>query len=63
MQDEDDIMICQCKKLWPSDPTTSGCGPNCLNRMLNIECVTVSMVSGSSGSELKAVVYNKGPRE
>lgn len=41
-QEEDDIMICQCKHLWPSDPTPSGCGEACLNRMLNIECVTVS---------------------
>jgi hypothetical protein len=42
-QDEDDIMICQCPRLWgPPDPSVTGCGPNCLNRMLNIECVTVS---------------------
>ncbi|GAB4814631.1 hypothetical protein N2152v2_001677 [Parachlorella kessleri] len=40
-QDEDDIMICQCPRLWgPPDPKVTGCGPNCLNRMLNIECVT-----------------------
>ncbi|KAL4422425.1 hypothetical protein ABPG75_008622 [Micractinium tetrahymenae] len=38
-QDEDDIMICQCKKIWATDTTTVGCGPECLNRMLNIECV------------------------
>lgn len=40
-QDEDDIMICQCKKIWATDHTTIGCGPECLNRMLNIECVEV----------------------
>ena len=38
VQDEDDIMICQCR-----EPTFGGegCGPNCLNYMLNIECVPV----------------------
>jgi histone-lysine N-methyltransferase SETD2 len=40
-QDEDDIMICQCKKVWATDHTSVGCGPECLNRMLNIECVEV----------------------
>lgn len=40
-QDEDDIMICQCKKIWATDGTTVGCGAECLNRMLNIECVEV----------------------
>jgi hypothetical protein len=40
-QDEDDIMICQCKKIWATDTATVGCGPECLNRMLNIECVEV----------------------
>ena len=46
-QDEDDIMICQCPRLWgPPDPKVTGCGPNCLNRMLNIECVTVGRLVG-----------------
>lgn len=46
-QDEDDIMICQCPRLWgPPDPSVTGCGPNCLNRMLNIECVTVRRCMG-----------------
>jgi AWS domain len=38
-QDEDDIMICQCRR--PTDGGV-GCGPDCLNRLLNIECVPVS---------------------
>eukprot|EP00887_Chlorella_sp_A99_P003835 scaffold11.g3835.t1 len=38
VQDEDDIMICQCKPIWATDTTTVGCGPECLNRMLTIEC-------------------------
>lgn len=38
-QDEDDIMICQCRR--PTDGG-AGCGPDCLNRLLNIECVPVS---------------------
>ena len=37
-QDEDDIMICQCKPIWATDTTSIGCGESCLNRMLNIEC-------------------------
>lgn len=32
----DEIMVCHCKR--PSDGQL-GCGDNCLNRMLNIECV------------------------
>ncbi len=41
VQDEDDIMICQCR-----EPTFGGegCGPNCLNYMLNIECVPVRSI-------------------
>jgi len=39
-QDEDDIMICQCRR--PTDGGV-GCGPDCLNRLLNIECVPVSI--------------------
>lgn len=34
---EDDIMVCQCKPV----PGCKGCGPKCLNRLLNIECVAV----------------------
>ena len=45
VQDEDDIMICQCR-----EPTFGGegCGPNCLNYMLNIECVPVRSIMQSS---------------
>ena len=34
-------MICQCR-----EPTFGGegCGPNCLNYMLNIECVPVRSI-------------------
>jgi hypothetical protein len=35
VQDEDDIMVCQCPPTWRGG---DGCGPNCLNRMLCIEC-------------------------
>lgn len=35
-QDEDDIMICQCRMRTYGG---KGCGPDCLNRLLNIECV------------------------
>ena len=38
-QDEDDIMICQCRR--PPSDGGPGCGPDCLNRMLNVECVPV----------------------
>ena len=37
-QHEDDIMICNCHKPRPGQ---LGCGPNCLNRLLNLECVPV----------------------
>lgn len=33
--------LLQCKKIWATDHTSVGCGPECLNRMLNIECVEV----------------------
>ncbi|KAG2485616.1 hypothetical protein HYH03_015679 [Edaphochlamys debaryana] len=36
VQDEDDIMICHCKPTWRGG---DGCGPDCINRMLCIECV------------------------
>ena len=39
VQDEDDVMLCHCRI--PSDGGP-GCGPDCLNRMLNMECVPVS---------------------
>jgi hypothetical protein len=38
VQDEDDIMICQCPPIWRGG---DGCGPDCINRLLNIECVEV----------------------
>ncbi len=44
-QDEDDIMICQCRR--PTDGSP-GCGPDCLNRLLNIECVPVSSCYGAA---------------
>ncbi|KAF6266782.1 hypothetical protein COO60DRAFT_1265640 [Scenedesmus sp. NREL 46B-D3] len=34
-QDEDDIMVCHCPPPWRGG---DGCGPNCINRMLCIEC-------------------------
>ncbi|KAG1676074.1 hypothetical protein FOA52_014939 [Chlamydomonas sp. UWO 241] len=36
VQDEDDVMICQCKPVWRGG---DGCGPDCINRLLCIECV------------------------
>ena len=40
VQDEDDVMVCQCKH--PSKGG-DGCGENCINRMLCIECTEVSL--------------------
>ena len=37
-QDEDDIMICHCKPPWRGGDC---CGPDCINRMLCIECMPV----------------------
>ena len=37
-QDEDDIMICHCRPCYAGG---IGCGPDCLNRVLNMECVPV----------------------
>lgn len=37
-QDEDDIMVCHCPPPWRGG---DGCGPNCINRMLCIECTEV----------------------
>ncbi len=39
VQDEDDVMICNCKPHWRGG---DGCGPDCINRMLCVECVAVS---------------------
>lgn len=51
MQDEDDIMICHCKPTWRGG---DGCGPDCINRMLCIECVPVSLCQrGIAGWMLK----------
>ncbi|KAJ9531590.1 hypothetical protein QJQ45_014945 [Haematococcus lacustris] len=36
VQEEDDVMICHCKPVWRGG---DGCGPDCINRMLCIECV------------------------
>jgi len=41
-QDEDDIMICHCR---PTFAGGVGCGPDCLNRVLNMECVPVRLRS------------------
>lgn len=41
-QDEDDIMVCHCPPPWRGG---DGCGPNCINRMLCIECTEVRGVS------------------
>jgi histone-lysine N-methyltransferase SETD2 len=41
VQEEDDVMICQCKPVWRGG---DGCGPDCINRMLCIECVSVSAI-------------------
>lgn len=41
-QDEDEIMVCQCK-----DSDEDPCGEHCLNRMLNIECVEKYCPNGS----------------
>eukprot|EP00798_Chlamydomonas_sp_ICE-L_P005065 gene5065-34860_t len=35
VQDEDDVMICNCNPPWRRG---DGCGPGCINRMLCIEC-------------------------
>lgn len=37
-QHEDDIMMCQC-------PNWDKCGADCLNRLLNIECVEVGYLA------------------
>lgn len=39
LQDDDDVMICQCRPVWRGG---DGCGPDCINRLLCIECVPVS---------------------
>lgn len=50
VQDDDDVMICQCKPTWRGG---DGCGPDCINRMLCIECVDVS--TGAVGGEAQAL--------
>lgn len=47
VQDEDDIMICQCTL-----SGDKGCDPDCINRMLNLECVPVSWPGRVSASSL-----------
>jgi len=42
-QDEDDIMVCHCPPPWRGG---DGCGPNCINRMLCIECTEVCCQAG-----------------
>lgn len=41
-QDDDDVMICQCPQKFFTD-TEPGCGPTCINRMLNTECSPVCL--------------------
>jgi hypothetical protein len=36
--EDDDVMICNCKPRWRGG---TGCGPDCINRMLCVECVEV----------------------
>ncbi|KAL1214561.1 Histone-lysine N-methyltransferase ASHH2 [Cardamine amara subsp. amara] len=43
----DEIMVCHCK---PSAVGRSGCGEECLNRMLNIECLNNTCPAGVSCS-------------
>ena len=52
--DEDDIMICQCKPIYRGG---DGCGPDCINRMLCIECVSVS---GFAGTEAWGAALRQG---
>jgi hypothetical protein len=44
VQDEDDVMLCHCKL-----PSNGGpaCGTECINRVLNMECVAVSRPVGN----------------
>lgn len=51
-QDEDDIMVCHCPPPWRGG---DGCGPNCINRMLCIECTEVSSLLLCSGNSLTLV--------
>ncbi len=44
VQEEDDVMICNCKPVWRGG---DGCGPECINRMLCVECDPVSAVAGT----------------
>jgi histone-lysine N-methyltransferase SETD2 len=48
-QDEDDIMVCHCPPPWRGG---DGCGPNCINRMLCIECTEVSCLFSGDKKQL-----------
>ncbi|KDD74466.1 hypothetical protein H632_c1292p0, partial [Helicosporidium sp. ATCC 50920] len=64
VQDEDDIMICSCPPLWPSDAADCvGCGERCLNRMLNIECVAEHCPSGDRCSNRQFSLRQYAPLE
>lgn len=40
VQHEDEVMVCHCE---PPPDGGPACGPDCLNRVLNMECVPVSL--------------------
>ncbi len=42
VQHEDEVMVCHCELTADGGPA---CGPDCLNRVLNMECVPVSFNS------------------
>jgi hypothetical protein len=53
VQDEDDIMVCHCPPPWRGG---DGCGPNCINRMLCIECTEVGCAHTSRLSQQQTVL-------
>ncbi len=50
-QDEDEIMVCHCPPPWRGG---DGCGPNCINRMLCIECTQVGMLTAPALASLQS---------
>jgi histone-lysine N-methyltransferase SETD2 len=51
---EDSIMVCNCPKIWATDTTTVGCGPDCLNRVLNTECDEVRLPAAAAAPDAVA---------
>lgn len=45
VQHEDEVMVCHCEL--PADGGPA-CGPDCLNRVLNMECVPVRLYENAS---------------